>query len=254
MSAGLSNGISGEMCKLTIEEPSIQPSVNSHISLNAQDSSSNNLLYAKSMGSFGAPPHPQQTLPELSKQETQSLVFSNRSQDSASKVDDFLSGLVTPQRSHTKDGKGMFEDLYLPPLSPPDTSQILATMSSKTPIPVNSSNSSILGNRVDTTLGSVLEEEQASSGQDTKNSDVTLSISDLSMKQKSSGSPGHSLTTSNSRKKLYGQDSVTKMKRNSSKIMELSKEKLLQATREKYCPAGMYMYMSCRCSLICNTI
>ena len=236
VSTDLSNSISGEICKLTIEE---QFSVNGQISLNAQDPSSNNLLHAKSVGSFGSPSHPQQTLPELSKQETQSLVLSK---ESASKVDDFLSGLVTPHRSHTKDGKGVFEDLYLPPLPPPDVSQILATVPSKTPVPVNSSSSSILGNRMDT-LGSVLEEEPASS-QDTKSSEVTVSISDLTVKQKPLGSPGHSLTTSNSRKKLYGQDSVTKMKRGSSKIMELSKEKLLQGTREKYCPTGTCMHMS----------
>ena len=227
------------MCKLAIEKPSIQFSVNSQTSLDAQDPS-NNLLHAKSVGSLGAPSHPQQTLPQhLSKQETQSLVLSKESQESASKVDNILSDLLTPQRSHTKEGKGTFEDLYLPPLSPPDISQILSsTVPSKTPVLANSSNSSILGNRLDT-LGSVLEEEQASYIQDPKSSEATLSNSDLSTKPKPLGSPGHSLTASNSRKKLYGQDSVTKMRRNVSKVnMELSKEKLLQGTREKYCPTG----------------
>ena len=176
-------------------------------------------------------------------------MLSNKSQESASKVDDFLSGLVTPHCSHTKDGKGVFEDLYLPPLPPPDVSQILAAVPSKTPVPVNSSSSSILGNRMDT-LGSVLEEEPASSSQDTKSSEVTLSISDLTMKQKPLGPPGHSLTTSNSRKKLYGQDSVTKMRRSNSKVMELSKEKLLQGTREKYCPTGMCMSQCAFLSII----
>lgn len=244
LSTGPSDSISGEVCKVTIEEPSIKFSVDNQTSLSARDPSSNSLLHAKSIGSFGAPSsHIQQTLPELSKQETHSLVLSNKSQDSASKSNDLLSGLVVPHRSHTKEGKGIFEDLYLPPLAPPDLSQILAAGPSKTPIPVNSSNSGILGNHMDT-LGSVLEEEPASSSQDNKSSDITLSISDLSMKQKPLGSPGDSLTTSNSRKKLHGQDSVTKMRRASSKIMELSKVKLLQATREKYCPIGMHMYTS----------
>lgn len=224
------------MCKLTIDEPSIQFSVDNQTSLSARDPGSNDLLHAKSFGSFGAPSsHSQRTLPELSKQETHSLVLSNKSLESASKSDDFLSGLVIPHKSHTKEGKATFEDLYLPPLTPPDLSQILAA---KTP---NPSNGSILGSRMDA-LGSVLEEEPASSGQDSKSSEVTLSVSDLTMKQKPLGSPGHPLTTSNSRKKLHGQDSATKMRRIGSKTMELSKEKLLQATREKYCPTGTYTF------------
>ena len=240
VSTGPSDSISGEVCKITIDEPPIQFSVDNQTSLSAQDPSSNGLLHAKSFGSFGAPSsNSQRTLPELSKQETHSLVLSNKSQESASKSDDFLSGLVVPHKSHAKEGKGTFNDLYLPPLILPDMSQILASGPSKTPIPMNSSNGSILGNCMDA-LGSVLEEETASSSQDSKSSEVTLSVADLTMKQKTLGSPGHPLTTSNSRKKLHGQDSATKMRRIGSKIMELSKEKLLQATREKNCPTGMH--------------
>lgn len=235
------NSISEEMCKLTVEESTSHHGVNGQTCLNAQDPSHDNALFAKSMGSLGVPSHPQRALPELSKQETQSLVLSNKSQDSASKVDDFLSSLVIPHRCHTMQGKGSFEDLYLPPLPAPGMSQVLAAaVPSKTPIPVNSSSSSTVGNHMDI-LGSVLEEEPASSSQDSKSSEMTLSVSDLATKQKPLGSPGHSLTTSNSRKKLYGQDSVTKMKKNSSKVMELSKEKLHQVTREKYCPTGMHI-------------
>lgn len=243
VSTGPSDSTSGEVCKVIIDEPPIQFSVDNQTSLStsAQDPNSNGLLHAKSFGSFGAPSsHLQRTLPELSKQETHSLVLSNKSQESASKSDDFLSGLVIPHKSHAKEGKGTFNDLYLPPLTLPDMSQILASGPSKTPIPMNSSNGSILGNRMDA-LGSVLEEEPASSSRDSKSSEVTLSVADLTVKQKPLGSPGYPLTTSNSRKKLHGQDSATKMRRIGSKIMELSKEKLLQATREKYCPTGMHV-------------
>ena len=225
------------MCKLTTVESSSQCSVNSQVTLNAQDSSSNNLLHAKSLGSVGVPPRPLGALPELSKQETQSLVLSNKSQDSATKENDFLSSLVTPHRSHTKEGIGIFEDLYLPPLPTPDMSQMLAPLPTKTSLPQITSNSSLLGSHIDT-LGSVLEEEQASSNQETKSSEMRLSTSDLPTKQQPSGSPGHSLASSQSRKKLYGQESLNKMKRNNSKAIELSKEKLLQVTREKYCPTG----------------
>ena len=241
ISTAPSNNISGEMCKLTVEESSSQLSANSRSSLDAQDSSSTNMLHAKSLGSLGVPSLPQKSKPELSSQETRSLVLSNKSQDSALKVDDFLSSLVTPHHSHTKEGQGIFQDLYLPPLPAPDMSQIF--VASKTPAPgsVNSLNNSILSSRVGT-LGSVIEEESTASSGDNKSSEVTLSVSEFTARQKPLDSAGHQLTTSNSRKKLVGQDSLTKMKRSNSKAMDLSKDKLLQATREKYCPTGMYKH------------
>ena len=244
--------VSEELCEPLVEESSSQCCVNSLTSFNAKDSSNHSILQAKSMGSFGpgALSHPQNTLPELTRQETRSLVLSNKSQDSASQQDDFLSSLVTPHHSQTKEGKGMFVNLYLPPLPHPDASQNVpgAALQSKTPIPLYAaSNSSTVNNRMDT-LGSLLEEEPtpSNSGQETKTSEVTLSVSELAPKQKPSSSPRHLPTNAHSRKKLYGQDTLNKLKRVSSKGLELSsKEKSLQAPREKYCPTG-----TCTCYLM----
>lgn len=155
------------------------------------------------------------------------------------KEDEFLSSLVTPLHSHTKNGKGIFEDLYLPPLPAPDSSNILAPLPSKTSL----SQVSLSSNR--DVLESVPEGEEKSprnTGQAAKSSETIPSASDLSAKPPSS--PGHSLTGSQSKKKLTSQESSARVKKGNSKTTEPSKEKLFQGTREKYCPTGTQLCMS----------
>lgn len=200
---------------------------------------STNRLHAKSFGSIGLSPHHRRQFGELCKQETQSLVLSNKSQETAMKEDEFLSSLVTPLHSHTKNGKGIFEDLYLPPLPAPDSSNILAPLPSKTSL----SQVSLSSNR--DVLESVPEGEEKSprnTGQAAKSSETIPSASDSSAKPPSS--PGHSLTGSQSKKKLTSQESSARVKKGNSKTTEPSKEKLFQGTREKYCPTGTQLCMS----------
>lgn len=194
--------------------------------LAVDDSRGGNVLHAKSSGSVGILPHRSTELGGLSKQETHSLVLSNKSQDGANKEDEFLSSLVMPFQSHTKEGKGSFEGLYLPPLPAFDISNISATLSSKTTLSHISSNGSLLSSNRDT-LGRVPEGEVGSFAPTTQSSETVPSASDLP------------ITASQSRKKLTGQESLVKIRKSNSKTFELSKEKLTQAPREKYCPTGI---------------
>ena len=207
--------------------------------LTLHDAASANLLHAKSSGAIGLSPLQGQKhlqVGNISGPETHSLVLSSKPQEDPTQEDDFLSSLVAPCRLHTKEGKGAFRDLYFPPLPAPDISQVVTPLQSKLSLSQVASNISVLCSSHNA-LGSVQEDEASSSlsgtNQEAKTSDSetgpTISAAT------SPSSPGHSLR--GSRKKLTGQDSLTKVRKSNSKIMELAKDKFLN-TREKYCPTG----------------
>lgn len=203
-----------------------------NVMLTIDNAGSSNPLHTKSSEYLGHSPLHQRELGELSKLESHSLVLSNKSQDTADKDGEFLSSLVTPLHSSTEQGKGIFEDLYFPPLPAPDLSQILSRSSSRTTVvPQVLANGSLLNNSRDN-LAIVQENEEGSSAQGTQNFVSLPSASELPMKSQPS-STGHSLT-SQSRKKLVGQESLPRVTSRKSN----SKEKFIHAPREKYCPTG----------------
>lgn len=231
--------LDNDICRDTAEESSPNclsiTEVSKDNMLTIDNAGSSNPLHAKS-DYLGHSPLCQRELSELSKLESRSLVLSNKSQGTADKDGEFLSSLVTPLQSCTKQGEGVFEDLYFPPLPAPDLSQILGrSPSGTTALPKVTSNGSLLNNSRDN-LAIVQEDEQDSPAQGTQNFMSLPSSSELPKPQPSS--TGHSLTTSQSRKKLVGQESLPRV--TSRKVN--SKEKFIHVPREKYCPTGIYMY------------
>ena len=210
--------------------------------LTIDNAGSSNPLHAKSSEYLGHFPLRQKELGELFKLESRSLVLSNKSQDTADRDGEFLSSLVTPLHSSTKQGKGIFEDLYFPPLPTPDLSQILGRSPSRTTaLPQLPSNESLLNN----SRGNL--DEEGSSAQGTQKFVSLPSASELPMKPQPS-STGHSLGTSQSRKKLVGQESLPRVACRKSN----SKEKFIHAPREKYCPTGtctIFLYLACNLNM-----
>ena len=208
------------------------------LSVNVTDSDSGNLLHAKSSGSIGISPlqGQKQMLGDLSKPETHSLVLSNKSKEGHSQ-DDFHSSLIAPCNANTEEGRGVFEDLYFPPLPPPDISQLAAPFQSKLSLPQINSNSSLLSSSQNA-LGIVAEDEESSTSDTNHEVDKSLDSETVpdTLTKTSPSSPGHS--HGGNRRRLAGQDSLIRIKKSNSKIMDLAKDKFLNSTRENYCPTG----------------
>lgn len=228
---------SNNICRDTTEESSSKCISSTKVKdiLILDNTGSSNPLHAKSSESLGHSQLHQRELGELSKLESRSLVLSSKSQNTADKEGEFLSSLITPLHSNIKEGKGIFEDLYFPPLPAPDHSQILGRSPSRTTaLPQIPSNNGLLNNGHDN-LAIVQEDEESSSAQEMQSFVTLPSASELPMKVQPSSS-GHSLSTSQSRKKLMGQESLSKVTYRKSN----SKEKFIHAPREKYCPIGTW--------------
>ena len=249
MFAGPKINVTRETCKLS-DEGSFSRCDDIGLSkdtlrVHVHDRSSSNLLQAKSSGPVGFSSSQQRAASGLSKQETHSLILLNKSQKEATtKEEEFLSSLLTPHHSQTKEGKGTFKDLYFPPLPPPDASLIMASLQPRRSLPHVTPTSSLLSSQLNI-LGSLPEDGTTSprntcTSQETKSSEKIPAPPDLPTKLPPS-SPDHSALNigSQSRKRLAGQESQTKFK------MTNSKEKLLQATltREKCCPTGTCIHI-----------
>ena len=240
------SSVSGDTGDPPVEEPTSKCDTNNEAckdALTVKDHGSINPLHAKSSGFIGfSQNHRKELIGDLSKQGTHSLLLTNKSQTSAAEEDGFLSSLITPLHSHTKEGKGVFEDLYLPPLPPPDMSHIIAPLPSKSsPRQVTSTTSSNCD-----TLGVVPEDGETTprnTSQATNSSESISAASDLPTKSPSS--PGHS----QSRKKPTSHESSARLRKGNSKTLELSKDKLFRPPREKYCPTGTCTCIKCTCHM-----
>lgn len=149
--------------------------------------------------------------------ETQSMYAFNNKPPLTTPEEEFLSTLVTPQLSKSKQGKVEFNELYIPPPPAPHVNEVILK---KAKSPMMSRSSSL-----------------ALSGRDSPRPTIpTITNSSSVPKSKSVAVEQGTVNDDGSKKRMSG----NKTKRSPK---NKDKEKLLHVKREKYCASGTQLYM-----------